>query len=207
MATTMTPSRQGITDGQIHKAAEAYQAMLVKHRHELDSSEAVQKMLASDVYLGEQLGVLRRHVKRASRMIVRRVRVDRSRTPEQLVEATGRVQYVNHDVLATMPRQAVEGEEEVELFFFNEGRFLSPDEQEQVLAEYGLVPDYVAQFQANIDDPAFADEHPNGMQWRDGKNRLCYTAFYRRWRDGRDVCVSRRVDGWADGWWFAGLRK
>ncbi len=207
MAKTMTPLEQGITDGQIHKAAEAYQAMLVKHRHELPSSDAVQKTLGSDAYLGEQLGVLRKHVERASRMVVRRVTVDRSRTPEELVEATGRRQFVDRDVLASMPRRATEGVEEVEFFFFNEGRFLSPDEQERVLAEYGLEPDYEAQFQVNIDDPAFADTHPNGMQWRDGKNRPCYADFLRVWDGERGVDVYRSDDDWHAYWWFAGRRK
>ena len=206
MAKTMTPS-EGITDGQIHKAAEVYQAMLTKHRHELGSSDAVQTTLGSDAYLGEQLGVLRKHVERVSRMVIRSVTVDRSRTPEELVEATGRVQYVDRDVLAIMPRRATEGVEEVELLFFNEGRYLSPDEQERVLAEYSLVPDYEAQFQVNIDDPAFADVHPNGMQWRDGENRPCYAAFSRGWRGGRRVRVSRRGLDWDGHWWFAGRRK
>ena len=140
-------------------------------------------------------------VERVSKMVVRRVTVDRSRTPEQLLAATGRVQYVDRDVLVTMPRSATKGVEKVELFFFNEGRFLSVDEQEKVLAEHGLVPDYEAQFQVNIDDPTFADEHPNGMQWRDSEDRPCFAAFL------RGVVVVRRGCVWRGRWWVAGRRK
>lgn len=150
---------------------------------------------------------LRARVERRSKMIVRRVRINRSLSPMQLVDASKRVKYVNEDVLDTMPRKSTEGEEEVDMYFFNEGRYLSVDEQEKVLAEYGLEHDYAAQCQVNIDDPAFADEHPNGMQWRDSKNRPFFVAFGRGFDDERDVGCDRSGGGWGVSWWFGGVRK
>ena len=137
--------------------------------------------------------------------IVRRVTVNRDQTPEQMINATGRKPYVIAGVLNTMPRQGT-GTEEVELYFFNPGRLLTIDEQVQELAAYGLVPDYYAQIQVNIDDPSFADEHPNGAQW-DNKGEQASFFQFSRWDVGRSVLCRRGGGDWSGDWWFAGVRK
>lgn len=156
----------------------------------------------------EQFEALRRRVERRSEMIVRRTTVNRDQTPKQLIDATGRKEYLNDEVLKTMPRQDTGTErypEEVDMYFFNVGRYLTIDEQERVLAEYGLAPDYYAQTQVNIDDKSFADKHPNAAQWDNRDGQASYVAFYRS-DGGRFVGCSRYGFDWRVDWWFAGRR-
>jgi hypothetical protein len=160
-----------------------------------------------DVLAEEMFKVLQERVERRSKIIVRRTTVNRDQTPEQMINATGRKQFLDEGgkTLKTLPRQDT-GIEVVELYFFNPGRYLTRDEQEQELATYGLVPDYCAQIQVNIDDPSFADEHPNGAQWDNKDGQASFVAFG-RWNVERHVYVLRVARGWRDVWWFAGRRK
>ena len=144
-------------------------------------------------------------------LIIRSVKVNRTRSPGQALTATGRKLYVTNSVVAAMPR----GEGElVELEYFEPG----PDAYRNGVltcaaleAEYeknGLEPDPIAQAADNEADPAFADEHPNACQWKDADSKYCYAAF-RRWYGGRRVRVRRRDGGWGDDrlGLFAGRRK
>ncbi len=200
MVTSMTPSKVGpITDGQIDKAVSHYRDMLTTHRSKVGDSNSVQKVLGSDEYLGEQVGVLRRHVAMASKLIVRHFKVDRTKTPAQLLESCGRVPwYINAEVLATMP---MNGPEEGDLEFFPFELNTPIVEIQRVLSQRGLVPDYAAQMQVNADDPAFADKHPNVMQW--GKN---YAHFIRH-NGKRGVRVDCYVAYSYHSIWVAGRRK
>src|SRR3989338_2021273 len=116
MAKTVTPSvvDTQMTDGQIDKAGELFRSILKRYRAELPT-EAVQQVLGSNEVWPELLTVFRRRVDALSKMIVRRVKVDRTRTYQQAIDATGRTHYINADVLATMPKG--EGEEK-DVFFF-----------------------------------------------------------------------------------------
>jgi hypothetical protein len=140
--------------------------------------------------------------------VVRRVTgIDRILKPADViikVVATGRKKYGDDKVIESMPRG--EGED-VEVVFFNIGRFVTPA---QLLEEYekrGLKPaDPYSLAAVNLDDPAFADEKPNATQWQDSAGKYCYAAFY-RWLDERAVGVDRNAFDWVGHWWFAGLRK
>ena len=203
MAKTMTPSdTTPITDGQINKTVGLYRAMLEKHRSELDS-EAVQSVLGQPDFVGAMLGILRGRVEAISDMIVRRVRVDRTRTPQAVLDATGRTQHVNEDVLTTMP----EGEgEEADVYFFPLRRRVTEAQLAQEYELRGLTPDPRAQAAVNEANPAFADDRPNGTQWQDANGNWCYAAFDRCYGT-RNVRVRRLDNGWDARWWFAGLRK
>ncbi len=137
--------------------------------------------------------------------IVRMVRnIRRNRTPEQVINDTGRNKYVTDSVVATMP--VGQGPEEAELVYFRLGRYVYADELEKEYELRGLKPDPQAQAADNEADPSFADEHPNGCYWnREGKMHS-YIAF-RRWGDGRGVNCYRRGDSWGGLCWFAGVRK
>ena len=205
MAQTMTPSAESktATVGQIDKAVANYRALLEKHGREFNS-EAVQLVLGQPELADEQFAVFRRRVKAVSNMIVRRVKVNRGRAPQEMLDATGRKQYTNREVVDNMPRG--EGEE-VEVFFFNVGLYLSDDELEKEYELRGLKSaDPYATAAVNEADPSFADEHPNGCHWKDANGRWNCTAFY-RWDDERCVLVDRRAYDWDDDWWFAGARK
>lgn len=201
MAQTVTPS--DITSGQIGKIQEILGAGLRKAGL---PSDAVQQVIEhrGDELVGELVDTVRRYTEAYIGMIVRRVRVDRTRTPQATLDATERKPYANHDVVATMPRG--EGEE-VDVYFLHLGRYLSNEEQDWELERLGFKPaDSYSLAAVNEADPIFADTHPNATHWKDANGKWCYFACS-RWRGGRYVDVDRRDFNWDDDWWFAGLRK
>ena len=133
-------------------------------------------------------------------------RVDRTRTPQQVLDATKRRQYTNSDVVATMPSGGTGISENVTIEFFKLGKYASDDEVAKALEERGLVPDPYAQAAVNEAYPSLADEYPNGTHWKDKDGNWCCAAFYRD-GGGRIVYVSRNDDDWDDIWWFGGVRK
>jgi hypothetical protein len=198
----MTPSKP-VAEGQIGKINDLLAAKLRKSGLQSDSVQQVLEhqggQLATDL-----LAVIRRYTDAVSNTISRCVTVDRSLSPEQALVATGRKQYVNDTVVKTMPNG--EGDE-MDVFFFNLGRWISDDNLEKEYAARGLVPcDPYTLAKVNQDDPAFADQHPNGTHWKDGDDKWCFAAFL-RWNDGRSVGVDRHGIAWSGRWWFAGVRK
>jgi hypothetical protein len=195
-----------MTDGQIENAVNKLRDAIRKHRSEI-TSDAAQQVLGV-----ENLGMMMfapfcERAEAVSNLIVRKVRVNRSRSPQEALDATTRVQYTDRKVVDAM--STGEGEE-VEVVFFKpdlserNGR-ISDDDLEKEFELRGLKPaDPVSVAAVNEADPAFADEKPHGTHWKDAKGNWCCAAFY-RWRDGRDVCVCRYSRDWNDRWWFAGV--
>lgn len=206
MTQIMTPSvgSKMTTAGQIDKAVANYRALLEKHAGEFDI-EAVQTVLGQSEFAGEQLAIFRKCVEAISNLIVRRVKVNRSLTPQQVLDATGRKQYTNRKVVDSMPRG---NDEEVEIVFFNLGHSVSDVELEREYELRGLKPaDPYSLATVNADDPTFADEKPHGTHWKDAGGKWCFATFSQWSGGGRDVRVSRSDSGWGDDWFFAGLRK
>ena len=204
MTSIMTPS-QTITAGQIGKLQELLGAALRKSELLRDP---VQRVIETqgDALVAELLAVVRKRVEAVSKMIVRRVKVNRGRSPQETLAATGRKQYVDDSVVASMPRG--EGRE-IEVYFFNVGRNLSDADLEKEYELRSLKPaDPYSQSAVNEDDPDFADDYPNGTHWKDAQGNWCFTAF-RDWVGfGRHVVVDRHDSDWEDfNLWFAGLRK
>jgi hypothetical protein len=136
--------------------------------------------------------------------ISRTVKVDRSRTAQEALKATGRNLYVNDDVVELMPQG--EGDE-VEVNLFNVGRYITDDELNKEFYLRGLKPvDPFALAALNEAYPAFADEKPNATHWKDAQGNWCY-AIFGRWRGERRVNVNRNAGDWNDNYWFAGVRK
>jgi hypothetical protein len=206
MEEPMTPSAESktTTEGQIAKAVANYRALLEKHAGEFDS-QAVQTVLGQSELADEQFAVLRHRIEMNSEMIVRHVKVNRSRKPQQVLDATGRKQYVNSEVVAQMPGQG-EGEEEVNVYFFPLREMTSVADAQKALEDHGLKPDAYAVAVVNEADPSFADSYPNGTQWVDSKGKHCCTAFD-RWGGGRRVVCYCSGDGWSDDWWLGGVHK
>jgi hypothetical protein len=154
------------------------------------------------------LAVLRRRVEAVSNLIVRRVTVNRTRTPKQAFVATGRTLYTDTTVVDRMP--CGEGDE-VEVIFFKldlskRGGWISDDDLREEFDLRGLGPDPISLAAVNEADPAFADEHTNATHWKDADGNWCCAAF--GGFDGeRVVRVVRFGGGWYDGCWFAGVRK
>ena len=193
---TTTVRTQSITNGQIGQINDR---LATKLRESGLLSADVQKVLKmpGNTAIDEMVAIFRKHVEAQSDIIVRRVRVDRTRTPQEVIDATGRTQYVNKNVLATMPQG--EGDE-VDVYFVPTKRFVPVEDVPAFLAQYGLVPDPRAQAAVNEADSAFSDEHPNGTQWGDN----CYLMFP-RWNGGRLVRCDHRGDDWRDYWFLSGV--
>lgn len=197
----MTPS--AITAGQIGKIQELLGARLRKSGL---PSESVQQVLATqgDAVADEMLAVIRTRVETICNMIVRRVNVNRTRTPHEALTATGRKQYATDSVVRTMPKG--QGDEE-DVHFFKLGHWISDDDLENEYEKRGLkAADPYSLAAVNEADPAFADERPNSTHWKDASGKWCYAAFH-RWSDGRYVYVDRYGDDWNGFWWFAGVCK
>ncbi len=192
----IAPDTKTITDGQIENAVAKLRDALRKHRSEF-AAEAAQTVLGVENLGMELLAPFRARIKAVSSIIIRRVRVDRTRTPQEVIDATGRRQYVDSDVLATMPKG--EGEE-VDVHFVPTKRFVLVVEVPAFLAQYGLVLDPRAQAAVNEADPAFANKYPNGTQWGDN---CCLT--FDRWVGERSVSCGRDGSGWFDCWFLSGV--
>ncbi len=196
-------SHDPITAGQIGKLQDLIGAALRKSDLQNEPVQQVLEQQGAQV-IDEMVAVFRKYVEAMSDMIVRRVRVDRSRRPQQALDATGRTQYTNDSVVRRMPRG--EGEE-VEVYLFPVRCDISDDDLEKEFALRSLKPvDPYTLAAVNESDPAFADSHPNATHWQDSDGKWCHAAFY-RWDGERSVNVNRSGSGWDDGWWFAGLRK
>ena len=195
MGKTMSPS-VSITPGQIGKIQEILGAALRKSGLQSEPTQQVVEH-QGDALVAEMVAVVRKRVEAISGMIVRRVIVNRARTPQEVIDATGRAQFIDKNVLATMPQG--EGEE-VDVYFVPTKRFVLVNEVPAFLAQYGLVPDPRAQAAVNEADPAFADEHPNGSPWGDG----CCLAFH-RWNNVRHVDCNRDGGDWYGDWFLSGV--
>ncbi len=205
MAKTMTPSTEAkvTTTGQIDKAVANYRALLEKHASEF-GVEAVQTVLGQPELAQEQLAVFRNRVEAQSNLLIRRATVDRTRTANAALKATGRNLYVDDDVAEGMPQG--EGSE-IELLFFTLGRDISDKDLDREYELRGLKPaDPYSLAAFNEADPAFADQRPNGTHWKDSDGRWC-CAYFNQWDVKRLVDVRRYDFGWDGRWWFAGVRK
>ncbi len=158
------------------------------------------------------LSQVRQELLKLSSMITRIVSVNRTRSPQEALNATGRKQYVNDSVVQSMPKG--EGEETEVVFFkpdpsaYDRSGLISDDNLEKEFEKRGLKPvDPYSLAKVNEDDPSFADSHPNGTHWKDSDGCWCYTAFSRWNGSERRVSVNRHGNDWHDGWWFGGVRK
>ena len=202
MTKVMTASKP-MTDGQIENVVNKLRDALRKHRSEF-SSEPVQQVLGVENLGMELMAPFRQRVEAVSNMITRRAKVNRTRNAQVAIDATGRRQYTDKDVVDAMPNG--EGEE-VEVVFFNLGRYVSDTDLDKEYELRGLKPaDPFSLAAVNEVDPAFADQKPNVTHWKDSNGKWCYAAFY-QWYGERLVYALRHVSGWVGGWWFAGLRK
>jgi len=202
METSMNPSE--MTREQGGKIGDLLVAGLMKASFQSSLVQQVIEQQGKPLVV-ELVAVVRKFVEAMNGLLVRIVTVNRARTPQEAIGATGRKQYVDASVVSAMPKG---NGDTAEVVFFNVGRFLSDNDLESELALRNLGPvDPYSLAAVNEADPAFADEHPNATHWKDFNGKWCYAAFY-RWPDGgRHVSVRRRAGGWRDGWWFAGLRK
>lgn len=208
MSNTSSPSRviKPITDGQIGKAQELLGAVLRKNRQQFPS-DLIQEMLEKRgmELRNALLNVFQKQVE-YSGMIVRHVTVNRSRSPQEVLYATGCVQWKDDSAVATMPSGGTGVEENVPVYFFKFDGFIGNDELACQYENRGLVSDPYAQAAVNTEDPAFADEHPSSTHWQDKNGKWYFVTFSRQ--DGRrNVRVFRNNGDWLGPWWFSGVPR
>lgn len=150
---------------------------------------------AADVLVGQ----VRSNMQNAIVRMVRNIR--RNRTPQEVIDATGRNKYVTDSVVATMP--VGQGPEEVELTYRRLGRYMTAEELDNFMI--GFKADPQAQAADNEADPEFADKHPNISQWDRDDKISSYLAFY-RWRVWRRVDCGRSGSRFGGDWWVCGVR-
>ena len=197
-----------MTDGQIENAVNKLRDAMREQRSSI-TSDAAQRVLGV-----ENLGMMmftpfRERAEAVSNFIVRTVKVNRGRSQQEAIEATGCAQYTDRKVVDAMPKG--EGDE-VEVVFFkpdlsNRNGFISDDDLEKEFELRGLKPaDPISVASVNEADPVLADENPHGTHWKDAKGNWCFAAFH-RWYGEREVSVRRVDGGWHGLWSFAGVRK
>lgn len=202
MANAVTPS-ENISIAKVGKLQELLGAALRKSGIPDEPSQTVIETQGKEL-VDEWVASFRTRVDAVSKTIRRVVRVDRTKTSKQILDATGYVQYTDADVVESMSKG--EGEE-VEVCFFNLDRFVSDARLDREYELRGLKPcDPYSLAKVNELEPSFANKHPNGTHWKDSKGRWCYVAFHRLSNE-RSVSVNRHGEGWFEFWWFAGLRK
>lgn len=136
--------------------------------------------------------------------IVRRVHVNRSLSLQQLLDDTGRKQYIDKDVLAAW---TVGEGDEAEVVFFKLGRKVSNEELDKEYEARGLKSaDLHSLATVNILDKRFADDHPNVTVRKDSKGNWTHASFY-SWLRMQRVDGNRSDPEWYASWWFAGVRK
>lgn len=209
MAKAVSPSM--LTPGQIAKFLDLQTAALRKSDLPVAETQIVLESQGSSL-ANEFVAMVRKRVEAISNLIVRRVKVDRSRTPQAVLDATGREQYVDRKVVAAMPRGM--GEEAETVFFkpgasaYDKDGLISDEDLEKQFELRSLVPEDPYSLAAqNEADPAFADEHRHATHWKDEGGFWCHALFY-HWRDERIVDVNRSGGRrLSDYWSFAGRRK
>ena len=205
MSTNIAPITETVTKEQLGRAADRFISKSFKNASTMPK-DIVQKVLDEEVneLAQEMYEVLRTRVeRRAKKLIVRRVTVNRDRKPTKAMFATKRIQYVDDSVIMTMPKG--EGVE-VDVYFFDLDYDPTADQLDREMELRSLKPDPIALAAVNEADPAFADDRPNVTQWRDKKGNACFVLFRRR-SDERNMVVRRDGDFWALRHRFSGVRK
>lgn len=175
MAKTMT-APEGLTDGQIEALANQVRDAARKHRNELCKDQAQQALGVENLGM-RMFAIFRKLTEKMGGIIARLIKVDRSQSPKQVIQATGRVGwYIDETVLTEMPR---EGRAEDQTLFFELDYGPTVDELDREYEARDMRPDPYAVSQAMIDDPTFADERPVAVQWRNKHGRACCAIFYR----------------------------
>lgn len=197
----MSPSTPKVlTSGQIGKLEEIFGDGLRKANLQSEPAQQVIENQA-DALVSELVEIVRKRVEAVSSTIIRRVKVDRTRSPEQVLDATGRAKYIDGQIVKSMPRGTGE---DTDIHFVPLGRLTSNDDVEKKLNSLDLrLADPESLAKVNEYDPSFADAHPNFTIWKDADGNWCFAAFS-RWHDKRDVFVDRRVRDWDGLWWVAG---
>lgn len=194
---------QSITNGQIGQINDRLATKLRESDLPRDGVQAVLAALGGEV-IEEMVSVLRTRVEAVSEMIIREVEVDYDLGPQEAISATKRAEYLNDDVVTSMPRNG-KGKKRVKVGFFPLRKYTGVKDVQKLIEQHGLKPDPYAVAKVNQDDPSFGDTHPNGTQWQDAQGNHCCLAFGRWFGDRRGVSCNRGGSDWGGSWWIGGV--
>lgn len=136
--------------------------------------------------------------------IVRRVRVNRTRSLQEALDVSGRKFYGDREVVATAPM--VGRDEEVEVLLIPLGRPMADERVEELIPVGFRSADPWELVAVNEDDSSFADNHPNFTHWQNANKKWCWAAF-RKWDCKRVVHAYRSDDVWDAYWYLAVVRE
>jgi hypothetical protein len=204
------PPEPVITDDQIERAAEILRRTLRSHRNELpyDSVEYLLGGMLKGSGFGE---VLLRAVHKCvdELVILRRVKVDRSRTPQAALAATGQRLMAAPQDVETIPRG--KGDTVVIGLFRVLDRYtIQRGDLDMHFKFHGLIPDPIALAALAEADPAFVDVYTPATQWR-GSNGSYYGMSFNKNRGERSILINEMKDhpaaAWSCRFWFGGRMK
>ncbi len=170
------------------------QDLIENHWDELEEELKEMCIAAINCVLERMKNVIVHHVKN----------VNRDHAPQQMLDALGRKQYTDREVVEAMPHGQGEG---ADIYFLPVGRDISDDDLEKQYQSDGWVaadPYLVAA--VNKEDFALADKCPNFAHWKNAQGKWCHLACY-RYGGERSVFVYCLRGGWSCRWSVAVVRK
>ena len=175
---------------KVNPFSDEAQDLIENHWDELRDELEVMSIAAINCVLERMRNVIvHRHVKK----------VNRSRTPQEALDALNRRRYTDDEVVMAMPRG--QGEGAVIYFLPVDRNISSNDDLEKEYQSNGWVAaDPYSVAAVNEEYSVFADEHPNFAHWKNAQGQWCYLACDRD--DGEcNVFVRRDVRVWYSlGW-------
>lgn len=220
MTQIMTASNARVmTDGQIENAVSKLRDAMRKHRSEIISD------VAQQVLGVENLGMMmfapfRERAEAVSNLIVRKVKVNRSRSLNEAFGAADCTWYVDREVgldfdlqvIGSMPKALADN---VEILFFRLDNNVSYDSLEKELELHNLkFADPYSIAAVNEADYDFLYDNPHSTQWKDARGNWYYVTFSRgirpftfRQPPERMVRVGLRTRCWKEGQLIACVRK
>lgn len=153
MSKTNTSLQGPATDDQVGHI----KSLIDKQLRSLTNGQAQAIIINGDVYQCHHQQTLDEVLVAVTNTIIRKVKVNRTRSPKEMLDATKRTQYTTNSVVKIIPKG--EGEETT-VEFFKLSKYVSDNDLDLEYQKRGLIPDPYAQAAVNEADPAFADEHP-----------------------------------------------
>jgi len=137
-------------------------------------------------------------------IIIQKVKVDLTKTPQEAISATHYTQYVEPSVMSSMPQPEVD---EVEVYFICFDQGLSSSQLEQMVHAHGLkLVDPITLCAFNEQYPELANTIPNATQWRDKNDKIHYMSFV-EFHGEHKVNAHQDDFGWGAYWFFGCVRK
>lgn len=195
---------EALDDSQIEAVVSVLRTTLRRNRKEFVPG-AVQHALAAREFRRELLAPFRRYCG-TSNTIVRRVNINRFRSLDEALAAAekGRTQFMNCSVAANIPKYKGKGGWHEVTFFTGIPRGSCYADE---YARRGLMPAHpLLVLAVNEDDIAFADSHPNTVEWKT-RTGHGYIAFGLSLKLNRFISISDFGPDVKQDYWYAGVPK